>query len=157
MYVQESIDSHYITKGPSIRDVRKILPSPPPPTLHVRKIWPFTGKINTWIKVNQNLIIIILNTFNFNKYCVITGSRLYININLKQHKSEKNESSRGGEVIFSEPIKGPSTKDVRQMGRGVVLKFRTFPDGGPEGGGLWKFGRPKISEKIELPKFLRAR
>ena len=26
--------------------------------------------------------------------------------------------------------KGPSTKDVRQMGRGVVLKFRTFPDGG---------------------------
>ena len=24
--------------------------------------------------------------------------------------------------------KGPSTKDVRQMG--VVLKFRTFPDGG---------------------------
>ena len=27
------------------------------------------------------------------------------------------------------PAKGPSTKDVRQMGRGVVLKFRTFPDG----------------------------
>ena len=26
-------------------------------------------------------------------------------------------------------------KDVRQMGRGVVLKFRTFPDGG-RGGGL---------------------
>ena len=25
-----------------------------------------------------------------------------------------------------------------------------------EGGGLLKFGRPKISEKIELPKFLRA-
>ena len=25
-----------------------------------------------------------------------------------------------------------------------------------EGGGLWKFGRPKISEKIELLKFLRA-
>ena len=26
---------------------------------------------------------------------------------------------------------GPSTEDVRQMGRGgVVLKFRTFPDGG---------------------------
>ena len=23
-------------------------------------------------------------------------------------------------------------------------------------GGLWKFGRPKISEKIEIPKFLRA-
>ena len=30
--------------------------------------------------------------------------------------------------------KGPSTKDVRQMGRGVVLKFRTFPDGGRRGG-----------------------
>ena len=29
------------------------------------------------------------------------------------------------------------------MGREVVLKFRTFPDGG----GLLKFGRPKISEK----------
>ena len=28
------------------------------------------------------------------KYCVITGSRLYININLKQHQSQKNESSR---------------------------------------------------------------
>ena len=27
---------------------------------------------------------------------IITGSRLYININLKQYKSEKNESSRGG-------------------------------------------------------------
>ena len=25
-----------------------------------------------------------------------------------------------------------------------------------EGGGLLKFGRPKISEKIEIPKFLRA-
>ena len=24
------------------------------------------------------------------------------------------------------------------------------------GGGLRKFGRPKISEKIEIPKFLRA-
>ena len=31
--------------------------------------------------------------------------------------------------------KGPSTKDVRQMGRGEVLKFRTFPDGGGGGGG----------------------
>ena len=30
------------------------------------------------------------------KYFVITGSRLYININLKHHKSEKNESSKGG-------------------------------------------------------------
>ena len=30
--------------------------------------------------------------------------------------------------------KGPSTKDVRQMGR-VVLKFRTFPEGGGGGGG----------------------
>ena len=27
---------------------------------------------------------------------------------------------------------------------------------GGGGGGLWKFGRPKISEKIEIPKFLRA-
>ena len=46
----------------------------------------------------HNLIIIILNTFNFNKYCVITGSRLYININLKQDKSETNGSARGDEV-----------------------------------------------------------
>ena len=30
--------------------------------------------------------------------------------------------------------KGPSTKDVRQMGRWVDLKFRTFPDGGMGGG-----------------------
>ena len=31
------------------------------------------------------------------KYCVITGSRLYININIKQHKSEEKKlSSRGG-------------------------------------------------------------
>ena len=52
-------------------------------------------------------------------------------------------------------VKRPSTKDVRQVGRGVVLKFRTFPDGGREGG-LRKFGRPKTSEKIEIPKFLRA-
>ena len=37
--------------------------------------------------------------------------------------------------IFDTNAKGPSTKDVRQMGRGVVLKFRTFPDGG-RGGGL---------------------
>ena len=34
------------------------------------------------------------------KYCVITGSRLYININLKQHKSEekKFEGRGGGQV-----------------------------------------------------------
>ena len=43
-------------------------------------------------------------------------------------------------------------------GGGVVLKFRTFPNGGRGGGGggLWKFGRPKISKKIEIPKVLRA-
>ena len=34
------------------------------------------------------------------------------------------------------------------IGEGVVLKLRTFPDGG--GGGLRKFGRPKISEKIKI-------
>ena len=38
-------------------------------------------------------------------------------------------------VLQCQQSKGPSTKDVRQMGRGVVLKFRTFPDGG-RGGGL---------------------
>ena len=32
----------------------------------------------------------------------------------------------------------------------MVLKFRTFPEGG--GGGLWKFGRPKISEKNRISK-----
>ena len=37
--------------------------------------------------------------------------------------------------LFVYKYKGPSIKDVRQMGRGVVLKFRTFPDGG-RGGGL---------------------
>ena len=41
------------------------------------------------------------------------------------------------------------------MGRGVVLKFRTFPDGG-RGVVCEKFGRPKISEKIKILKFLRA-
>ena len=30
------------------------------------------------------------------KYCFITGSRLYININLKQHKSAKKMKVRGG-------------------------------------------------------------
>ena len=41
--------------------------------------------------------------------------------------------------------KGPSTKDVREMGRGgVVLKFRTFPDGG-EGG--W-FVKVRTSENF---------
>ena len=46
---------------------------------------------------------------------------------------------KNGETIITlcmlKEDKGPSTKDVRQMGRGVVLKFRTFPDGG-RGGGL---------------------
>ena len=42
--------------------------------------------------------------------------------------------------------KGPSTKDVRQMGRvGVVLKFRTFPDGG---GGV-------VCESSDVRKFLK--
>ena len=36
----------------------------------------------------------------------------------------------GIEFLVFKIIKGPSTKNVRQMGRGVVLKFRTFPDGG---------------------------
>ena len=35
------------------------------------------------------------------KYCVMTGSRLYININLKQHKSEKNESSKRGQAMMT--------------------------------------------------------
>ena len=41
-----------------------------------------------------------------------------------------------GFADFLKLHKGPSTKDVRQMGRGgggVVLKFRTFPDGGRGG------------------------
>ena len=40
---------------------------------------------------------------------------------------------------------GPSTKDVRQMGRGVVLKFRTFPDG----------GRGVVCKSSDVPKFLK--
>ena len=40
---------------------------------------------------------------------------------------------------------GPSTKDVRQMGKGVVLKFRTFPDGG---GGV-------VCESSDVRKFLK--
>ena len=42
------------------------------------------------------------------------------------------------------------------MGRGGGgFEISDIPGRG-EGGGLWKFGRPKISEKIEIPKFLRA-
>ena len=44
---------------------------------------------------------------------------------------------------------GPSTKDVRQMGRGGGFEIPDIPGRG-EGGGLWKFGRPKISEKIKI-------
>ena len=54
--------------------------------------------------------------------------------------------------------KGPSTKDVRQMGRGgVVLKFRTFPDGGRGGGVVCESSDVrKFLKKIEIPKFLRS-
>ena len=52
-------------------------------------------------------------------------------------------------------IKGPSTKDVRQMGRGVVLKFRTFPDGG-RGVVCESSDVRKFLKKIDIPKFLRA-
>ena len=48
--------------------------------------------------------------------------------------------------LFFKSGKGPSTKDVRQMGRGVVLKFRTFPDG----------GRGVVCESSDVRKFLRA-
>ena len=51
--------------------------------------------------------------------------------------------------------KGPSTKDVRQMGRGVVLKFRTFPDGG-RGVVCESSDVRKFLKKIDIPKFLRA-
>ena len=51
--------------------------------------------------------------------------------------------------------KGPSTKDVRQMGRGVVLKFRTFRTGG--GGVVCESSDVrKFLKKIDIPKFLRA-
>ena len=40
-------------------------------------------------------------------------------------------------------------------GEGGGFEISDIPGRG-EGGGLWKFGRPKISEKIEIPKFLRA-
>ena len=61
-----------------------------------------------------------------------------------------------GVIRSAEKGKGPSTKDVRQMGRGVVLKFRTFPDGGRGGVVCESSDVPKISENIEIPKFLRA-
>ena len=44
--------------------------------------------------------------------------------------------------------KGPSTKDVRSnpgRGEGVVLKFRTFPDG----------GRGVVCESSDVRKFLK--
>ena len=46
--------------------------------------------------------------------------------------------------------KGPSTKDVQQMGSGggVVLNFRTFPDGGRGGGGV-------VCESSDVRKFLK--
>ena len=43
--------------------------------------------------------------------------------------------------------KGPSTKDDRQMGSGVVLKFWTFPDEGGGGGGGW-FVKVRTSENF---------
>ena len=52
------------------------------------------------------------------------------------HVVFKNSEQRKKCFLRSWNHKGPSTKDVRQMGRGVVLKFRTFPDGGRGGGGL---------------------
>ena len=48
-------------------------------------------------------------------------------------------------MIRANKGKGPSTKDVRQMGRGVVLKFRTFPDG----------GRGVVCESSDVRKFLK--
>ena len=49
--------------------------------------------------------------------------------------------------------KGPSTKDVRQMGRGVILKFRTLPDGGRGGGVVCESSDVrKFLKKIEIPK-----
>ena len=49
------------------------------------------------------------------------------------------------ELYVPTMCKGPSTKDVRQMGRGVVLKFRTFPDG----------GRGVVCESSDVRKFLK--
>ena len=55
----------------------------------------------------------------------------HISANLELVDAKKifggTKSSRGG---GQEAYKGPSTNDVRQMGRGVVFKFRTFPEGG---------------------------
>ena len=41
------------------------------------------------------------------------------------------------------------------MGRGGGFEISDIPGRG-EGGGLWKFGRPKISEKIEIPKISQS-
>ena len=51
------------------------------------------------------------------------------------YRNGTTKIANDGVIRSAEKGKGPSTKDVRQMGRGVVLKFRTFPDGG-RGGGL---------------------
>ena len=48
-------------------------------------------------------------------------------------------------LLNGHPSMGPSTKDVRQMGRGVVLKFRTFQDG----------GRGVVCESSDVRKFLK--
>ena len=48
-----------------------------------------------------------------------------------------------------------STKDVRQMGRGGGFEISDIPGRG-EGGGLWKFGRPKISEKNRNSKIFQS-
>ena len=54
-------------------------------------------------------------------------------IKMRLHLSSPINCWRLNAFKYNEKInftKGPSTKDVRQMGEGVVLKFRTFPDGG---------------------------
>ena len=60
----------------------------------------------------------------------------------------------GGLAVYY--VRGRLQRTSGKWGGGVVLKFHTFSDGGRGWFDSSEFGRPKISEKIEIPKFLRA-
>ena len=55
-------------------------------------------------------------------------------------------------------MEGPSTKDVRQMGRGCGFEISDIPGGGGGGGGVICESSDvrKFLKKIKIPKFLRV-